>query len=144
MPEVKQHTLVPYSAKQMYDLVNDYAQYPQFLSGCVTSRTFNRTDTELTAELTLSKAGVTQRFTTHNTMEPPYCINIALVEGAFKHLRGQWRFEPLDEQSCQVHLFFDFEFANPLVQRLFSPLFTTLMGKMVQAFKNRAKEVYGV
>ncbi|MDE3980899.1 ubiquinone-binding protein, partial [Glaesserella parasuis] len=32
MPTVNQSSLVPYSAEQMYRLVNDYEKYPQFLS----------------------------------------------------------------------------------------------------------------
>ncbi len=38
MPQISRTALVPYSAEQMYQLVNDVQSYPQFLPGCVGSR----------------------------------------------------------------------------------------------------------
>ena len=38
MPQVNRSALVMFSARQMYDLVNDVNAYPQFLPGCVGSR----------------------------------------------------------------------------------------------------------
>lgn len=34
MPQISRTALVPYSAEQMYQLVNDVQSYPQFLPGC--------------------------------------------------------------------------------------------------------------
>jgi ribosome-associated toxin RatA of RatAB toxin-antitoxin module len=38
MPQISRSALVPYSAEQMYELVNDVKSYPQFLPGCTGSR----------------------------------------------------------------------------------------------------------
>ncbi|STP18350.1 putative oligoketide cyclase/lipid transport protein [Escherichia coli] len=38
MPQISRTALVPYSAEQMYQLVNDVQSYPQFLPGCTGSR----------------------------------------------------------------------------------------------------------
>ncbi|QIR11073.1 type II toxin-antitoxin system RatA family toxin [Avibacterium paragallinarum] len=142
MPSVNQRALVPYSAKQMYDLVNNYERYPEFVPGCVESRTLNRSERELTAELVISKAGIRQRFTTQNTMVENQQIQMQLVEGPFKFLQGQWQFTEIDEQSCQIVLKLDFEFSNPLIAMAFGQIFTHLTSKMIDAFKQRAKEVY--
>lgn len=37
MPQISRTALVPYSAEQMYQLVNDVQSYPQFLPGCTES-----------------------------------------------------------------------------------------------------------
>ena len=34
MPQITRSALVPFSAKQMFDLVNDVESYPAFLPGC--------------------------------------------------------------------------------------------------------------
>ena len=60
MPTVNQSALVPYSAEQMYRLVNDYEKYPQFLSGCVGATTLSLGDNELNAELVIQKLGISQ------------------------------------------------------------------------------------
>lgn len=142
MPTVNQRALVAYSAKQMYDLVNDYERYSEFVPGCVAGRTLTREAQSLTAELVISKAGISQRFTTRNQMQPYHSIKMQLVEGPFKFLQGEWRFEELDEQSSIISLDLSFEFSNPVIAFAFGQIFTHLTGKMVDAFKQRAKEVY--
>lgn len=144
MPTVNQSSLVPYSAEQMYNLVNNYEQYPQFLSGCVGTKTLSNGETELQAELHIQKLGISQHFSTHNTMIPNERIEMKLIKGPFRHLQGEWTFTPFDEQSCKIALKLDFEFANPVVGMLFGKVFNEMTLKMVNAFKRRAKEVYGV
>ncbi len=44
MPQISRTALVPYSAEQMYQLVNDvWGLYPQFLPGCTGSRILEST-----------------------------------------------------------------------------------------------------
>lgn len=142
MPKINQTALVAYSAKQMYDLVNNYELYPEFVPGCVASRTLSQTENQLVGELTISKAGISQTFTTKNQLQPNRSIQMQLVEGPFKFLQGEWRFMEIDAQSCQISLQLEFEFANPVISFAFGQIFTHLTGKMVEAFKQRAKEVY--
>lgn len=144
MPTVNQSALVPYSAEQMYLLVNDYEKYPQFLSGCIGAKTLSLGENELNAELVIQKLGISQRFSTHNTMIPNEKITMQLLEGPFRHLSGAWTFQPFDEQSCKIALQLEFEFESPLVAMVFGKIFNELTLKMVNAFKQRAKEVYGV
>ncbi|AWX14237.1 ubiquinone-binding protein [Mergibacter septicus] len=144
MPIINQTALVAYSAEQMYLLVNDYQRYPEFLPGCVASRTIDQGEYSLTAELTISKAGISQSFSTHNTMQPNREIIMKLSKGPFTYLQGRWLFEPFDEQSCQISLYLEFEFSNPLMSMLFSPIFQQLTSQMIEAFKLRAKEVYAL
>lgn len=144
MPIVNQSSLVAYSAEQMYQLVNDYEKYPQFLSGCVAAKTISRGDTELEAELQIQKLGISQTFSTHNKMRQNERIEMKLLNGPFKQLQGAWTFQPFDEQSCKISLYLEFEFSNPVVGMVFGKIFNELTLKMVNAFKQRAKEVYGV
>lgn len=144
MPIVNQSSLVPYSAEQMYQLVNDYEKYPQFLSGCIGAKTISRGNNELEAELQIQKLGISQSFSTHNKMLPNERIEMKLVNGPFRQLQGAWNFQPFDEQSCKISLYLEFEFSNPVVGMVFGKIFNELTLKIVNAFKQRAKEVYGV
>lgn len=144
MPTINQSALVPYSAEQMYQLVNNYELYPQFLSGCIAATTLSLGENELNAELVIQKLGISQRFSTHNTMIPNEKITMELINGPFRHLTGSWTFQPFDEQSCRITLQLDFEFSNGMVAIVFGKIFNELTLKMVNAFKQRAKEVYGI
>lgn len=143
MPIINQSSLVPYSAEQMYQLVNDYEKYPEFLSGCVGAKTLSLAENELKAELHIQKLGISQKFSTHNRMVAPYKIEMQLLEGPFRYLTGEWKFEPFDEKSCRISLYLDFEFSHLAVSLVFGKVFQELTIKMVNAFKLRAKEIYG-
>lgn len=68
MPQISRTALVPYSAEQMYQLVNDVQSYPQFLPGCVGSRVLESTPAQMTAAVDVSKAGISKTFTTRNQL----------------------------------------------------------------------------
>lgn len=142
MPTINQSALVPYSTAQMYQLVNNYELYPEFVPGCVNGRTLTHEGNQLTAELVISKAGISQQFTTRNTMVENRSIKMQLVEGPFRFLQGEWLFDELDERCCKISLKLEFEFSNPLIAMAFGKVFTHLTSKMIDAFKQRAKEVY--
>jgi len=135
---------VTFSAEQMYQLVNDVDSYPDFLPGCIGSQVINASNNEMTAAVYVAKAGISKTFTTHNTLLDNQSINMQLVDGPFRKLMGGWQFTPLSVEACKVELHLDFEFTNTLIELAFGKLFKELAGSMVQAFTQRAKQVYSV
>ncbi|ACZ75658.1 MULTISPECIES: type II toxin-antitoxin system RatA family toxin [Dickeya] len=142
MPKISRSALVPFSAEQMYKLVNDVSSYPAFLPGCTGSRVLSSSESEMTAAVDVSKAGISKTFTTRNTLVDNQCILMQLVDGPFRQLSGDWRFTPLSDDACKVELNLDFEFKNALIELAFGKIFKELANSMVQAFTLRAKEVY--
>jgi ribosome-associated toxin RatA of RatAB toxin-antitoxin module len=61
---VRKSANVPYTAEQMYDLVNDIETYPEFLPRCTGAKVFDRKDDSLTATVFLSSGKIKQTFTT--------------------------------------------------------------------------------
>ena len=143
MPQIERSALVFYSAQQMFDLVNAVPDYPQFLPGCSSARIVSQSEQEMVASLTVSKAGISHSFTTRNTLYANQRIAMQLVDGPFKQLQGGWEFAPLSENACKVILKLEFEFSSKLVQFAFGKIFAELAASMVQAFTQRAKQVYG-
>jgi len=144
MPHISRSALVPFSAEQMYSLVNDVDAYPQFLPGCTGSRVLDKTDNSMTAAVDVAKAGISKTFTTKNTLTSNQSIDMQLVDGPFRKLMGGWHFTALSPEACKVELNLDFEFTNKLIELAFGKIFKELAGNMVQAFTQRAKEVYSV
>jgi ribosome-associated toxin RatA of RatAB toxin-antitoxin module len=144
MPHISRSALVPFSAEQMYSLVNDVDAYPKFLPGCTGSRVLDKTDNTMVAAVDVAKAGISKTFTTKNTLTSNQSIDMQLVDGPFRKLMGGWNFTPLSPEACKVELNLDFEFTNKLIELAFGKIFKELAGSMVQAFTLRAKEVYSV
>lgn len=143
MPQIERSALVFYSAQQMFDLVNAVPDYPQFLPGCSSARIISQSGSEMVASLQVSKAGIGHTFTTRNTLLPYQRIGMQLVDGPFKQLQGGWEFQPLNDSACKVILKLEFEFSSKLVQFAFGKIFSELAASMVNAFTQRAKQVYG-
>lgn len=144
MPQISRTALVPYSAEQMYQLVNDVKAYPKFLPGCSGSRVLDESASQMMAAVDVSKAGISKTFTTRNTLISNQSIVMQLVDGPFRKLIGGWTFTPVGDEACRIEFQLDFEFTNKLIELAFGRIFKELAGNMVQAFTVRAKEVYRV
>lgn len=144
MVAIHKSTSVPYSAEEMYALVNDIESYPDFLRWCKNARVEGRTDTALTATVYMEIGKIRQSFSTENTMQPDREIHMRLLEGPFRFLRGTWRFTPEGDRKCNVRLDIEFEFRNKLLKLALSKTFNHIMESIVDSFIHRAGEVYGV
>ncbi|MGP9665501.1 type II toxin-antitoxin system RatA family toxin [Halomonas sp. AOP22-C1-8] len=143
MPTVNRSALVRHTPQQMFDLVNDFEHYPEFLPGCRKARLVERDATHLIGEMTLGRAGIEQTITTRNDLFAPEQIEMSLVKGPFKRLKGHWRFTPMGDDACKVSLEMEFEFASRLLSMAFGRLFQQIAGQLVDAFTKRADELYG-
>jgi len=142
MPVVSKSALVPFSAAQMYKLVDDFESYPQFLPWCRSSRVISRLENEICGELEVSRAGIRQTFSTRNKLVENERVDIELIEGPFRKLQGGWKFTALREDACKIELVLDFEFSGRLINSAFGKVFSQIANTMVDAFCKRAEEVY--
>ena len=144
MPQISRTALVPYSAEQMYRLVNDVKSYPEFLPGCTGSRILESSAQQMTAAVDVAKAGISKTFTTRNTLTRNQSILMNLVDWPFKKLIGGRKFTTKNADASRIEFQLDFEFTNKLIELAFGRIFKELASNMVQAFTARAKEVYRV
>ncbi|MGM0480582.1 MAG: type II toxin-antitoxin system RatA family toxin [Pseudomonadota bacterium] len=142
MPRIEKSALVAYSAQQMFELVNDIETYPKFVPGCVDARVVEQGDDYKVATLDISKAGIRKSFTTKNILLEAERIDMQLVDGPFKSLSGGWRFTPISDDACKIQFELQFEFANRLLGMAFGKIFSEVTSRMVDAFVQRAKQVY--
>lgn len=143
MTTVKRSALVPYTAEQMYALVNDVEAYPEFLPWCAEVMVVSRNQTALQATIAIEKGGIKQRITTRNIMHEGRRIDMNLVEGPFRYLNGTWLFQPLGGRGCDVSLQMHFEIVHGLVGLAFGQVFNQLANSLVDAFCRRAAERFG-
>jgi len=127
----------------MFDLVADVGHYKDFLPWCSNSALVSHDGNRLCGEIEVSRLGITQAFSTCNELDPPQRMGIALREGPFKRLHGEWRFIPLREDACKVMLTMEFEFSGKLINAAFGKVFNQVANSLVESFVERAREVYG-
>jgi ribosome-associated toxin RatA of RatAB toxin-antitoxin module len=143
MRKINRSALVPYTAEEMFALVDDVAAYPEFLPWCTATEVHERSEHVVEASIELQKGTVSKRFRTRNTLHPFAAIELSLVGGPFKVLRGGWRFLQLGDEGCKVSLQIEFEFESRLLDMLFGSFFEDTCNALVDAFSARAATVFG-
>ena len=141
--KIEQAVTVPFSAAQMYELVNNAKDYPDFLPWCTKTEVVSQTETEQEATLFISYLGFTQQVTTRNNMIPDKRIDIHLVKGPFRKLDGLWQFKPSGDSGCHIEFYMEYEFINPLFDMIAGSLFNQITHSLVAAFLTEAKKRYG-
>jgi ribosome-associated toxin RatA of RatAB toxin-antitoxin module len=126
----------------MYDLVVNCEDYPAFLPWCAGGRILEQNGNELSAELQIDFKGIKQSFSTRNRNIPGSSIEMELLSGPFKSLRGNWRFTALAEDACRVEFELEYHFASSLLEKIVGPVFSHITATFVDAFVQRAETRY--
>ncbi len=143
MRKVSRSALVPYTAEQMYALVEDVLEYPKFLPWCTNATLHSKDAESIEASLELQKSGIRKTFRTRNSLQPFVAMGIALVGGPFKHLDGGWRFDQLGGDGSKVSLQLEFEFESRMMDALLGHYFEETCNSLIDSFTRRAHEIYG-
>lgn len=140
---ITKSALVPYSTEQMFQLVDDVDHYPEFLPWCKSAEVIERKSESVEARLDIATSGFSKSFTTLNRLTATETIDMELVEGPFKHLKGTWQFDTLGTEGSKVSLDMSFEFSSKLMGLTLGPAFSKIASTLVDAFIQRAKQTYG-
>lgn len=147
MPRHSETRRLPYTAQQMYDLVADVGSYPQFLPWCAAARIRSREDRGdhevMAADLVISFKVFREKFGSRVVLWPEDMrIDTEYLDGPFRYMKSDWKFTEA-EDGCDVHFHVDFEFKNAVLQGIIGVVFNEAMHRIVRAFEDRAKALYG-
>ena len=147
MPKHSETRTLPYTARQIYDLVADVARYPEFLPWCAAARIRSRvpdgTTEVVEADLVISFKVFRERFGSRVRLDPTAMkIDTEYLDGPFHHMISHWEISDV-EGGCEVDFGVDFEMRNPILGKAVGLVCGEAMSRIVRAFETRAKELYG-
>ncbi len=134
---------LPYTPQQLFDLVADVGCYPDFLPWCLSCRIKKQQDNVIYADLVIGYKMIREKFGSKVTLTSPSHIHVEYLSGPMKYLSNHWKFIEEEDGSCTIDFFVDFEFKNRILQNLMGVFFGEVVRRMVGAFEDRAKELYG-
>lgn len=154
MPKHHETKRLPYTARQMYDLVADVESYPKFLPWNAAARIRSRQPLPgaegaegaevMEADLVISFKVFRERFGSRVTLLPGESrILTEYLDGPFRYLKSTWAFRDHPEGGCEVDFFVDFEFKNAILQGIIGIVFNDAMQRIVRAFERRAAQLHG-
>ena len=127
MPKHSETKRLPYSARQMFDLVADVESYPKFLPWNSAARIRSRRVIEagevIEADLVISFKVFRERFSSRVTLWPEaLTIDTEYLDGPFRYLKSGWSFREVTG-GCEVSFHVDFEFRNAILQSIIGSVF---------------------
>lgn len=148
MHRYETHRMVQHSADEMFALVADIEDYPEFVPLCERLKIRERTtegDREvLIADMSVAYKLIRESFTSRVTLAPKANeILVEYLDGPFSHLENRWTFTPLERRECKVDFFIAYSFRSRMFEILVGVLFDKAVRKFATAFEQRADEVYG-
>ena len=149
MPKHFEKKIVNFTAKQMYELVADIDNYREFLPWCNDSKIIEVTNIDnekktLIADLEIGYKDLVYTYRSNVLLNnQDLTIKVDFIHGPFKNLDNSWIFKKIDDQSCEIEFFIDFELNVGVLNLLISKFFDKAFKKMVNSFENRANQIYG-
>ncbi len=134
---------LPYTPEQLFSLVAEVDKYQDFLPWCQSSVIKQREGDIFYADLVIGYKRIREKFGSKVSLDYPNRINVEYLSGPMKYLRNYWQFIREKDGSCTIDFYVDFEFKNIILQNLMGVFFNELIRRMVTAFEQRAKQIYG-
>lgn len=138
-----------YTPKQLYDVVADVENYPEYLPWVVGARIIENHKDYFIAELIVKFKAFSQKYSSKVILKPgsnpnePYFIDVKLVKGPFKYLTNEWAFHPYKKGGSEVLFKLDFKFNSLFFEKMIGLFYEKAVMKMSMAFEERAEEIYG-
>ena len=136
--ELKRSVLLPYTAEDMFDLIEAAEQYPHFLPWCTSATILERSDDWVAARIEFSYLKLRFGFQTRNRKQRPDWLQVRMVEGPFRNFLCDWALVPLGGLGCRVSLSMSFDVADGRLDALAGPAAGLVSKAMVDAFVKRA------
>jgi coenzyme Q-binding protein COQ10 len=142
MPRHQETRPLPYTPEQMFDLVADVGSYARFLPWVTAVRVRSNSESEMVADVIVGFKGLRETFSSRVQKQRPGHIHVDYLEGPLKHLNNDWTFRPDGKGGCLVDFCVDFAFRNRMFEMLAGQVFDRAVRKMVNAFEERAAQLY--
>lgn len=148
MPKFDVQRRVKHTPEQMFALVADIEKYPEFLPLCeaLTIRSRKERDGQavLVADMTVGYKAIRETFTSQVHLRPDdLIIDVKYLDGPFRYLTNEWRFEPLEGGGTLVHFYIDYEFRSRILGAMMGAMFDGAFRMFSHSFEKRADEIYG-
>ena len=144
MPSHSEQRVMTFTKKQMFELVSDVERYPDFLPWCLATRITKQEHACVEADMIVGFRMFREKFGSRVEFDKNnFIIDVKYTHGPFKYLKNRWEF--LDHiDGCKIIFLVDFEFRSKILEKVIGSLFTDAVTRMVQAFENRALQLYTI
>ena len=143
---------VPFTPDQIYAIAVDVAAYREFVPLLTGSTVRNRQpmpgggetfDSDLS--ISYKKLNISETLSCRVEADPVNRIIRAHAdEGPVKSLDSEWKLVPAGDGQCEIQYTVDYTLTSRSLQFLLSGMFDLMVRRVLTAFEQRARKIYGV
>ena len=143
MKQTKKEIELNHSALDLYKIVLDIEEYPNYIPWCTKIEIIDKNKNQITANMIVNYSFFpTQKFTSRVTWDDKKkIINTKYIQGPLKDLFTEWSFLEINNNNSRVILNAGFEFKDFIHQKIALIFFPLIEDKMIKSFINRAEEL---
>lgn len=142
---------VPYSVDQIFQIAGNVGEYSKFLplvDRSVLTKVITDPDGKrnFTADLQFAypKLGISDTLRSHVVVDPAKCtVTATSHEGLVKSLTAEWKIRRSLKGGADIHFTVDYTLKSRTLQFLLSGMFDFAVRRVMTAFENRARQLYG-
>lgn len=151
MPKFNVSRLVPLDVERVFDVTADVTKYSEFVplvreSTIANIKTLSDGRTEFDSSLTISyrKLGISDVLNSHVVVDPSnHTVTATSSEGIVKNMTTIWEVTAHPGGGSDVSYTVDYTLKSKSLQFLMSGLFDSMVRKIMTAFEDRARKLYG-
>jgi coenzyme Q-binding protein COQ10 len=141
---------VPYTPDQVFGIASNVEDYRHFLPLVKASSVRNRVtrddgvvEFDSTIQIAYHKLGISESLTSHVTVDPgSRVVRSTSNEGPVTSLTAEWRIAEAPG-GAEIHFTVDYTLRSRSMQFLISGMFDMLVRRILNAFEERARKLYG-
>ncbi|MGI9373796.1 MAG: type II toxin-antitoxin system RatA family toxin [Hyphomicrobiales bacterium] len=142
---------LPFSARQLFDLAADVAEYPKFVPLCKEARIWDEVthedgvkEFEAALVVAYDKLNIREEFISEVRADPDALLVTSHANtGPVKKLTSTWAFEDTPKHGgTNVTYNVDFKMRSIAMQLVMDAAFKVVVDKVMNAFEARANELY--
>lgn len=151
MPKFSITRRVPYSVDQVFVIAGDVASYRDFLPLVRKSLVRNleklpdgRETFDAEMVVAYKKLGISETIAAKVVVDrAANVVTSKAIQGPVQHLDSEWRIVPVGPNSCDIHFNVDYALKSRSLQFILSGMFDMIVRRIMSAFEERAKKLYG-
>jgi len=138
MAIIRESRIVDVPKHVVFDVISDVSSYERFLPWCSRSYVSRSADGRLVGTIQIRSGPIAQSFSSSLSVIAGEKVSMVSHDGPFRFMKGEWRVRDVPG-GTRVSIEIDFQIRSPVLQRVFDPVFRSVVGKMIQAFEQRAR-----
>ena len=132
-----------HTSAQLFDLVADVEQYPNFVPWVLSARVTGRKDDTMWTEMTMGTGFFRRQFTTVASLHRPRRMEIISHDPIFEKFEQIWTFDPATDGGTDVECHVELTVKSPILQVVVGVSAGESTKAMVRAYMRQAQRLYG-